>query len=304
VPESRFAAPPFAEASILPSPGSHSPAREPQPHRPILVGLGSRALGEDKLPVAKEYASALRADVVLLHVSPAARDGGAVPAALAVTRAYLDTLAAELEATGVHVTVRLRPGRAAETIVAEADRLQAAMIILGVNTRSSLVKLVTGSVADDVARLAPCPVVLVRPSQSTAVAPPLLSFDRAARRAGALQRRLPQLQSVEVARIVGSVGRVAELGADFRPVGRARRGSDDQRLERLRVAMARQQHVPPVDLYQLGFGYYVLDGHHRVAAARLLGQVEIDANVVRFDTRTRRAGRPVHRSPASDASDR
>jgi hypothetical protein len=35
-------------------------------------------------------------------------------------------------------------------------------------------------------------------------------------------------------------------------------------------------------LYKLGFGYYVLDGHHRVAAARLLGQVEIDANVTEF----------------------
>jgi hypothetical protein len=70
----------------------------------------------------------------------------------------------------------------------------------------------------------------------------------------------------------------------------------------LRVAMTRQQHVPPVELYQLGFGYYVLDGHHRVAAARLLGQLEIDANVVRFDTRTRRVRSPIHRSPGHAGS--
>jgi hypothetical protein len=40
--------------------------------------------------------------------------------------------------------------------------------------------------------------------------------------------------------------------------------------------------LPAVDLYQLGFGYYVVDGHHRVAAARQLGQLEIEANVVEF----------------------
>jgi hypothetical protein len=38
--------------------------------------------------------------------------------------------------------------------------------------------------------------------------------------------------------------------------------------------------MPPIDAYKLGFGYYVLDGHHRVAAALANGQVEIEANVV------------------------
>jgi nucleotide-binding universal stress UspA family protein len=290
--ESLSAGPPRAETSTLPSPSSRSPAREPQPYRPILVGLGSTTLGEDKLSPAKEYARALGAEVVLLHVSPTASDTSAVPHALAMTRAYMDTLAANLEAAGVRATVQLRHGRVAEAIVAEALSLHASMIILGANTRSGLVKAVTGSIADAVVRAAPCPVVLVRPSRPPAAAPPLLSFDTAASRAGALRRRPPQLQSVEVARIVGSVGRVAELGADFRPARRARRGIDEQRLDRLRAAMAQQQRVPPVDLYQLGFGYYVLDGHHRVAAARLLGQVEIDASVVRFDAQTPRLSSP------------
>jgi ParB-like chromosome segregation protein Spo0J len=75
---------------------------------------------------------------------------------------------------------------------------------------------------------------------------------------------------------------VAELGSDFRPLPRGRRAIDDDRLQRMRRAMARAERVPPVDLYQLGSGYYVLDGHHRVAAAKLLGQLEIDASVVRF----------------------
>jgi len=46
--------------------------------------------------------------------------------------------------------------------------------------------------------------------------------------------------------------------------------------------MERGCSVPSVDLYKLGDNYYVLDGHHRVAAARLNGQVEIDAHVVEY----------------------
>jgi len=40
--------------------------------------------------------------------------------------------------------------------------------------------------------------------------------------------------------------------------------------------------LPPVELHRLGFGYYVLDGNHRIAAARELGQVEVDADVTEF----------------------
>src|SRR6266545_2809752 len=40
--------------------------------------------------------------------------------------------------------------------------------------------------------------------------------------------------------------------------------------------------LPPIDVYKLGFGYYVLDGHHRLAAALHNGQLEIDASVTEF----------------------
>ena len=40
--------------------------------------------------------------------------------------------------------------------------------------------------------------------------------------------------------------------------------------------------LPPIDVYKLGFGYYVLDGHHRLAAALQNGQVDIEANVTEF----------------------
>jgi hypothetical protein len=85
---------------------------------------------------------------------------------------------------------------------------------------------------------------------------------------------------VEVSRIVGSVGRPSELGPDFRPLRRW--GHDDHRFQRVLQAMQEGRSLPPIELYKLGYGYYVLDGHHRVAAARQLGQHWIDANVTEF----------------------
>ncbi len=87
-------------------------------------------------------------------------------------------------------------------------------------------------------------------------------------------------RTVEVGRIIGSVDRARELGADFRP--RPRRRSDNDRYERIERALERGDELPPVELYKLGFGYYVLDGHHRVAAALARNQVEIDAAVTEY----------------------
>ena len=123
-------------------------------------------------------------------------------------------------------------------------------------------------------------MVLVERNADHAGQRPLLSFVESAERVGPVARRLPRLTTVEVVHIVGSVGRAKELGADFRPRRGSRRKHDEQRLERIRKALERGHVLPPVELYQLGSGFYVLDGHHRVAAALLNGQPEIDAVVV------------------------
>jgi hypothetical protein len=90
------------------------------------------------------------------------------------------------------------------------------------------------------------------------------------------------LRTIEVARIVGSVDRCTELGLDFRPPVRRRRKHDDDRFNRVRQAMDESSAMPAIDVYKLGFGYYVLDGHHRVAVAIENDQLEIEANVVEY----------------------
>ncbi|HEV8634156.1 MAG TPA: universal stress protein [Chloroflexota bacterium] len=248
----------------------------------ILVPLDQSPLGEAKLPVAEAQARAFGAELILLDVLPpeALDPSGAVSPEEARARTYLDTVAARMRAEGVTAYGLVRTGPAAQTIVDEARERGVDLIVIGSNVRSTLPRTFLGSVADEVIRNAPCPVLLVRPHLQAGTAGPVRSFDEDAAKVGPLAQRHLGIRTVEVSRIIGSVGRAHNLGANFRPLRRTR--EDDQRYERVLRAMAEGRSLPPVELYKLGFGYYVLDGNHRVAAALQLGQLEIDAEVSEF----------------------
>lgn len=98
---------------------------------------------------------------------------------------------------------------------------------------------------------------------------------------GALNRRAVGLRQVEVSRIVGSVGRSAEFNAEFQPI-HSSDGLISSRFRRILTAMRRGEALPPVELYKLRRWYYVLDGHHRVGAARQLGIESLEAEVTVF----------------------
>ena len=38
--------------------------------------------------------------------------------------------------------------------------------------------------------------------------------------------------------------------------------------------------LPPVQLVQVGYAYFVRDGHHRISVSRAFGQASIDAEVI------------------------
>jgi nucleotide-binding universal stress UspA family protein len=249
----------------------------------ILVPIDLSPLGEAKLPIVEQYARLLHADVLLLHVlPPGSLQASAVSPIEATARTYLDTVAARLRNAGVHAEAVLRSGAPAATILTEAATHDVDLIVLGANIRSSLSTAVIGSVADQVARSAHCPVLLVHPNPQPAPAHPLRNFHEDAERAGVLTQRKLGLRTIETSRIVGSVGRSQELGHDFRPARRKRRKVDEDRFRSIKRAMEQGIEMPPIEVYKLGFGYYVLDGHHRLAAALQNGQVEIDALVTEF----------------------
>lgn len=106
----------------------------------------------------------------------------------------------------------------------------------------------------------------------------LKSFEEARRRAGAWNRRPEYVAPIEVRRVVGSVDEVkrATLTSRFLP---RRGGTQAPRYRDVLAAMRAGRALPAIEVYALGEEYYVVDGHHRVAAARALGQLYLDALV-------------------------
>jgi len=104
------------------------------------------------------------------------------------------------------------------------------------------------------------------------------NFSQAQQEAEAFDTRDRGVQRVLLARIVGSVGRYQDFDSRFRP----NPNLPPERLQKVLKAMREGVALPPVKLYQIKDGYYVLDGNHRIAAAKLLGHDEILGRIVEF----------------------
>jgi len=83
------------------------------------------------------------------------------------------------------------------------------------------------------------------------------------------------LQTVPLAKIIGSQGRYADFDRRFLP----RSTHTAERWKSISRARARNLELPPVELYKLGEIYFVADGNHRVSVARYAGQLDIEARV-------------------------
>jgi hypothetical protein len=88
------------------------------------------------------------------------------------------------------------------------------------------------------------------------------------------------LCAVPVDEVIGTaVQGVAQRGRDFKPLPAFRSANWRGRFQRIREALDRLETLPPIDVLKTAEGYWVVDGHNRVAAARSTGQVAIDADV-------------------------
>ncbi len=86
------------------------------------------------------------------------------------------------------------------------------------------------------------------------------------------------MQTVPLAKIVGSVGRYQDFDNQFR----LKRDRPSDRLKSIKNAMGQGKVMPPVHLYQIKDEFYVLDGNHRVSAAKQLDHEFIDAHIIEF----------------------
>jgi DNA-binding Lrp family transcriptional regulator len=82
---------------------------------------------------------------------------------------------------------------------------------------------------------------------------------------------------VPLDRIVGSVGRYRDFDSEFNP---KRNQASDERLQAIIKRMREGKSLPPVSVYQIKDDYFILDGHHRVTAAKELGHTHIRACIL------------------------
>ena len=97
------------------------------------------------------------------------------------------------------------------------------------------------------------------------------------------RRAIPKelgIRAIDVDEIIGTaVGGATQRGGDFLPLRAFRSRNWAGRWQRLRLAVENLAILPPIDVVKYADGYWVLDGHNRVAAALYAGQIEVDANV-------------------------
>src|SRR5271157_3809335 len=90
-----------------------------------------------------------------------------------------------------------------------------------------------------------------------------------------------ELKDIPIAAVVGSAGRRADFTRGFLP----RRDSDADRWTHIQNKMLEMAGLPPIEAYQIGDAYFVLDGNHRLSVARQLGADHIEAWVRELHSR-------------------
>ncbi|MDD2430174.1 MAG: 4Fe-4S binding protein [Firmicutes bacterium] len=91
-------------------------------------------------------------------------------------------------------------------------------------------------------------------------------------------RRNLGVLEVDLIKIVGSVGRWRDFDRKFQ----LQTNHSPMRLRSIEAAMITGKELPPIELYKIKDDYYIVDGNHRVAAARRLGWKKIKARVTEY----------------------
>jgi len=84
--------------------------------------------------------------------------------------------------------------------------------------------------------------------------------------------------SVPLKQIVGSVGKCLDFDSQFTPKSHV----PLNRMISIKRALLEGKSLPPVILYQINDEYYVMDGNHRIAAAKELDRFNIKAKILEF----------------------
>jgi nucleotide-binding universal stress UspA family protein len=138
----------------------------------ILAAIDFSPVTTEVLATLKEIAATFPAQVWLVNVAPpdpafvGYKTGPDVVRNQVAVEHHarhrqLQELAKQLRSHGVDTTALLLQGATVPTLIAEAGRLQAALIVLGSHGHGAMYGLLVGSVAEGVLRAAKLPVLLV-----------------------------------------------------------------------------------------------------------------------------------------------
>jgi nucleotide-binding universal stress UspA family protein len=145
----------------------------------ILVAMDFSSDSNAALAYALELARPLQASIDLLHVVETPLAAGMWASEIYTTEIaglqvnlvrdaenQMRQTIRSLDRGGVAVTGEVRTGRAAATIVDCARENAIDLVVMATHGRTGFARALMGSVAEGVTRAAPCPVLVVRPSQT------------------------------------------------------------------------------------------------------------------------------------------
>jgi len=145
----------------------------------VLVPTDFSETSDAALNYAIDMARAFGAQLYMLHVP--GKTGENFEANFPVgrfetaARERLATLLSQEEIERLRPEYALRIGTPADEIVRYADARDVDLIIMGTHGRSGVAHMLMGSVAEQVVRTAPCPVLLVRHSKGAFVKPQVVA---------------------------------------------------------------------------------------------------------------------------------
>ncbi len=103
----------------------------------------------------------------------------------------------------------------------------------------------------------------------------LLSYEEVRSKLNAKETNLRQLKDIPLDAIAGSVGRYSDFSRRFFPL----QEENENRWARVRLQAESLDGLPPIEAFQIGEAYFVIDGNHRVSVARSLGATHIEGYV-------------------------
>jgi nucleotide-binding universal stress UspA family protein len=196
----------------------------------IVVATDLEGQAEAALEYARKLATNYGARIVLAHgldpMEYAAVDGlpgNVVSHLTAEARKVLDRLAGDLLRAGIHSHSEVRQGTVAEMLVDVAQQYEAGLIVIGTRGMKGAGPVVVGAIAEQLVRLAPCPVLAVAadwnagPNRPTPGGPVLLSMERNDAAAAAVATAYSLAETFKRPLLVLHVRTAAEVAAGMNP---------------------------------------------------------------------------------------